>query len=133
MKGLSSRQDGGEPVDAGPRYVIEGILLGKTPSGSLTVRPEGHRLWIFWLKGLNDLCPEQAGHSHLGDLHKKIHTDAPKEGYPRGKVVNSNSRLQSGTDIFQPVRQGVGQFQVRRCAGFMHVIAANADAVELRH
>src|SRR5882757_3297049 len=99
MKRLGSPQDCSESLDAGPRYVIKGILLGQTPSRCLAMSPQGHRFGIFWLERLNDLCPEQARCPHLGNLHKKIHADPPKEGYPWSKVINCNSRFQSGPDI----------------------------------
>jgi hypothetical protein len=38
-----------------------------------------------------------------------------------------------GADVFQPVGQRVAQFQIGGRAGFLHVIAGNRDAVELRH
>src|SRR5258706_9918048 len=133
MKGLGSAQGSGKPLDAGPRYVIEGVLLCQTPSGSLTMGSQGHRLWIFRLERLNDPGPQEERRSHLGNLHKKIHTDSPKKRYSWSKVINGNSRFQSGPDIFQPVGKGVCQFKVCRCTGFVHVIAADADAVELRH
>ena len=41
--------------------------------------------------------------------------------------------LDAGAQVFQPVGQRVSQLDVGRGAGFLHVVAADADAVELRH
>ena len=38
-----------------------------------------------------------------------------------------------GAGILDAVGQRIGQLQVRRRAGFLHVIAGNRDRIELRH
>ena len=49
------------------------------------------------------------------------------------KASTFETGVQAGADIFQTVGQCIGEFQIGGGAGFLHVVAADADAVELGH
>ncbi len=51
----------------------------------------------------------------------------------RREAVDIQARADAGAQVFQAVGQGVGKLQIGRGTGFLHVIAADADAVEFRH
>ena len=62
-----------------------------------------------------------------------IHADGPKEGKPRGKVVDVQTCFHTGTQVFPAIGQGVGQFQIGGRASFLHVVATDGNGVELGH
>ena len=62
-----------------------------------------------------------------------VHADAPEEGDARRKVVDVQAGLHAGAQIFEAVGQRVGQFEIGGRSRLLHVVAADADAVELRH
>ena len=77
--------------------------------------------------------PQQPGRPEHGDFHEEIHAHAEEKGQPRGKVVDVQTGFQGGAHILQPVGQGKGQSAARVGAGFHHMVAADADSVELGH
>ena len=87
--------------------------------------------------GLNSssmqLRPQQAGGAHLGDLHEVVHADRPEEGEPRRERVDVEADADAGAHVLDAVGQRVGELEVGRRAGLLHVIAGDGDGVELRH
>jgi len=94
---------------------------------------QGQRLGILGIEGIDDLGPQHSGAPELGDLHEVVHPFGPEERKAGRKDVDIDAGFDAGPRVFQSVRQGVSHFQIGSCAGFMHVIAGNADAVELGH
>ena len=82
---------------------------------------------------LDELRPEQARGAHLGDLHEEVHADRPEERQPRRERVDVEAGRDAGAHVFDAVGQRVGELEVGRRAGFLHVIAGDRDGVELRH
>ena len=97
------------------------------------MRAQRHRLRVLRIEALDDLGPQHARGAQLGDLHEVVHADRPEEAEARREVVDVQPRSDAGADVFQAVRQRVAQFDVRGRARFLHVVAADRDAVELRH
>ena len=97
------------------------------------MRAQRHGFRILRIELLDELGPQHARGAHLGDLHEVVHADAPEEGDARREAVDIQAGANAGAQVFEAVGQRVGQFQVGGRAGFLHVIAADADAVELRH
>ncbi len=62
-----------------------------------------------------------------------LHPNAPEEAQAGGEIIDVQSGRDPGSYVGQPVGQGVGQFHLRRGARLVHVVAADADAVEARH
>ena len=62
-----------------------------------------------------------------------VHTNAPEKRNARRKVVHVETRLHSGAQVLQTVRQRVSEFDIRGGSGFLHMVSAHTDAVELRH
>ena len=125
---------GRQRLDAGAGDVVEHVLGGEAPAAGLAVRAQRERLGI--LRGelaLDELGPKQAGGAHLGDLHEVVHADGPEERQPRRERVDVEARRDAGARILHAVGQRVGELQVRRRSGFLHVIAGDGDGVELRH
>ena len=123
----------GQRLDAGARHVVEDVLRRQAPARGLRVRAQRHRFRILRMEALDDLGPQHARRAHLGDLHEVVHADAPEEAEARREGVDIEARLDAGADVFQAVGQRVAEFDVGGRAGFLHVVAADRDAVELRH
>ena len=90
-------------------------------------------LGLLRAEALHDAAPQQARGAHLGDLQVEVHADRPEEGQPAGKVIHLQALGQGGLHVFLAVGQGKGQLQGLRGTGLLHVVAADADRVELRH
>ncbi len=97
------------------------------------MRAQRQAAGILGMERLHELGPEQAGGPQLGDLHEEVHTDAEEETDPRSESVDVEPHPHAGPHVLQAVRQGVGKFQVSGRPGFLHVVAAHRDRVELGH
>ena len=114
-------------------HVVERILRGERPTGRLAVGTQSHRLVVGAAHLLDDLRPEHASRAHLRDFHEVVLADSPEEGQTLRKGVDLQAGLDTGADILEAVGQRVAELDVRRSAGFLHMVAGNRDAVELRH
>ncbi len=102
-----------------------------------------HPLVCEWVRSASDLSdfgeksltggPEQARRPHLGHLHEEVHPDRPEERQARRELVDVEPRRHPGADILDAVGQRVGEFEVLRRSGLLHVVAGDRDRVELRH
>ena len=120
-------------LHAGARDIVERILRRKRPARCLTVRTECHGLRVLRTKRLDDFCPENACSAHLCDFHKVILADCPEEREPLGKVIDLQPCLDARTDVLKTVGKRIAKLDICRCARFLHMVAGNRDAVELRH
>ena len=91
------------------------------------------RLGVLRLERLHDLPPQQARGAHLGDFEIEVHADRPEEAQASGELVHVQPLGQRGFHVFLAVGQREGEFQRLVGAGFLHVVAGDADRVELRH
>src|SRR3546814_11345579 len=66
------------------------------------------------------------------DLHEKSHADSEEERKTTGELAYIKSRRHSVAHIFGTIRTGEGQFLHLCRTGFLHMIARDGDAVELR-
>ena len=131
---LGAAVRGGQRLDGGARDVVEHVLGGEAPAAGLAVRAQGERLGVLGRElALDELGPQQAGGAHLGDLHEVVHADRPEERQPRRERVDVEAGRHAGAHVLDAVGQRVGELQVRRRAGLLHVIAGDGDGVELRH
>ena len=85
------------------------------------------------MKALDDLGPQYARRAHLGDLHEVVHADAPEEAEARREAVDIQAGRDARADVLEAVGQRVAQLDIGGGAGFLHVVAADRNAVELRH
>ncbi len=113
--------------------IVERILLGKRPSRCLGVCTQCERFWVLWIELLDNLCPKHTRRTHLCHLHKIVHADSPEERKARGKGVNVDTGVDSGTQIFQAVSKRVSQLNIAGCASLLHMVARNGYRVELGH
>ena len=119
---------------AGARDVVEHVLRGEAPAAGLAVRAQRQRLGVLGRElALDELRPQQAGGAHLGDLHEVVHADRPEERQPRRERIDVEAGRHARAHVLDAVGQRVGELQVRRRAGLLHVIAGDGDGVELRH
>ena len=95
--------------------------------------PQHFRSGILWLELIDDTGPEQTGCPQFGNLHVKVHADAPEERQAWCKVIDLQPCGQRSADIFLTICQRVSHFQGRVRAGLLDVIAGNGDGVELGH
>ena len=62
-----------------------------------------------------------------------VGSDGPEEGQARCESIDVQSGTHTGTEVLQTVGQGVSQFNVCRCTGFLHVVTGDGDRIELGH
>src|SRR3546814_12839464 len=77
--------------------------------------------------------PERTCSTQFRYLHEEIHADSEEERKTTGELVYIKSRSHSVAHIFGTIRNGEGQFLHLCRTGFLHMIARDGDAVELRH
>ena len=133
VKRLGVAQNGAHGLDAGTSHIVEGILLGERPSGSLAVRTQRQRFRVLGVELLHDPGPEHTGCTHLGDLHEIVHRDAPEERQTRSEGVDIHAGVHTCAEIFQTVGQRVCQLDVGGSAGLLHMVTGDRDGVELGH
>ena len=97
------------------------------------MRAQRERARIVRRELLHQLRPEQARGPHLGDFHEEVHADRPEERQPRREFVDRDAGGHAGAHIFDAVGERIGEFEILRRAGFLHVIAGNRDRIEFRH
>ena len=133
MQGLRAAMRRREGFDAGANHVVEHVLRRERPAARLAVRAQAHGFRVFGAEVLHELRPERAPCAHLGDFHEIVHADRPEEGEARRERIDVKARGLSGADILHAVGKRVGEFEIRRRARLLHVIAGDRDRVELRH
>ena len=97
------------------------------------MRAQGQGFRVLGVELLDELGPQHAGGAHFGHFHEVVLALGPEEGEARGEGVNVNAGLDPGAHVFQAVRKRVRHFQVRRGAGFLHVVAGDGNGVEFGH
>ena len=133
VQALRAAEDGRHGLDGGAHHVVVRVLLGQAPAAGLAVRAQHQALGVPGVEALHDAAPQQAGGAHLGDLQIEVHAHGPEERQAAGKGIHVHALGQGGLHVFLAVGQGEGHFQRLVGAGFLHVVAADADRVELRH
>ncbi len=133
MQRLGMSQHCCHSLNTGASHVVEGILFGKRPTGGLGVGTQSHRLGILRIKLLNNFGPKHTGCPHFGDFHKMVHANGPKERKAGSEAVDVHSGIYSGSEVFQSVGQGVGQFNIGSGTCFLHMIAGNRNGIEFGH
>ena len=133
MQRLGMSENCAHSLYAGTANVVERILLGERPSGSLAVRTERKRLGVLGIELLHDARPKHTGSTHLGDFHKVVHRNAPEERQTRCERIYVHACIYAGTEVFKTVGKSVGQLDVGSRAGLLHMIAGDGNRVELRH
>ncbi len=123
----------GHRLDAGADDVVEHVLGGQAPAAGLTVGAERQALWVLGIERLDDLRPQHARGAHLGDFHQDILADRPEERQARGEIIDFHAGRDAGPQVFETVGQRVAELEIGGGAGFLHVVAGDADAVEHRH
>ena len=98
------------------------------PEVWLCVRSESD--FGFCAPELLDQPPRATERAQLGHLHEEVHPDGPEEAQAAARTCRRRARPPSGPDVFDAVREGVGQLEVLRRPGLLHVIAGDRDRVE---
>ena len=91
------------------------------------MRSQAQRARVFRVERGQELGPEQPRRAHLGDFHEEVHADRPEERQPRGETIDVEAGFEPGAEIFDAVGERIGEFEVLRRAGFLHVIAGDRD------
>ena len=117
----------------GAHHVVEDVLRGQRPAGGLAMRAQRQRARVLRIELLHQLGPQQPRGAHLGDFHEEVHADRPEERQPRREAVDVEAGGEAGAHIFDAVGERIGELEVLRRAGFLHVIAGDRDRIELRH
>ena len=133
MQALGAAQHRGQRFQCRADDVVVRILFGEAPARGLDVGPQHGRFGVFRVEGLDQVVPQEAGSPQHGDLHEKVHAHAEEKAQPRGEGVDVQACGDGCADIFEPVGQGEGGLEHAVGAGLHHVVAADADRVELGH
>ena len=75
-------------LDRGAHHIVEDVLRGQRPAGSLAMRAQRQRARVLRIERLEQLRPQQPRGAHLGDFHEEVHADRPEERQPRRKAVD---------------------------------------------
>ncbi|MFK4537495.1 hypothetical protein ABIA00_005678 [Bradyrhizobium ottawaense] len=86
----------------------------------------------FGLNGFRSFAQSRRG-AQLGDFHEEVHADRPEERQPRREAVDIQARGKAGAQIFDAVGERIGELEVLRRAGLLHVIAGDRDRIVFRH
>ena len=97
------------------------------------MRAQRQRLRVLGPETPHQFGPKHARGAHLGDFHEHVLPLRPEERQARREGVDRNPRLHPRPHILDAIGQRVGHLQIGRGARFLHVVAGNADAVELGH
>ena len=107
MQGLGVAQCRGHSFHTGTGDVVERILFGEGPAGSLGVGTQCHGFRILGAEALQNLRPQYTGRTHLGNFHEVVLAHIPEEGQTFCEGVNLQARSFTGADVFHAVGQGV--------------------------
>ena len=113
--------------------IIERILFRQRPAGCLGMGTKCHGFRILRAKLFQNLCPENAGRSHLCDFHEIVLALVPEEGQTFSEGIDRKSRFFAAADVFHAVCQRITDFKVTGSAAFLDMVTGNGDTVELRH
>ena len=119
--------------DTGAGDVVEHVLGGERPSARLAVGAQRRRLGVLRVELGHQMRPQQTGGPELGDLHEEVHPDRPEEAETRRERIDVETGCDTGPHVLHTVGQRVGQFEIRRRSGLLHVVAGDRDRVEARH
>ena len=133
VQALRAAEHGSHGLDGGTHHVVVRVLLGQAPATGLAVGAQHQALRALGVKALHDATPQQASRAHLGDFQVEVHANRPEKTQAPGKFVHIHALGDGGLDIFLAISQRECQFQRLVGAGFLHVVAADTDRVELRH
>ncbi|MNE62127.1 hypothetical protein D3C80_1573920 [compost metagenome] len=97
------------------------------------MRTQSKRLFVFRVELRNQFCPKKPSCAHFSNFHEVIHPDGPKEAQTGRKGVHIHSGVDSCSQVFQTICQGVSQLDAGSCSGFLHVITRNGNRVESWH
>ena len=97
------------------------------------MRSQSHWFIGFWIELLDNFRPKQSSCPHFGNFHKMIHANSPKKRQARRKIVNAQTDCQTCLNVRYAVRQRVSEFDVRRAACLLNMVARNGNRVEFWH
>ena len=120
-------------LDGGAHHIVVDVLRGQRPARGLAMRAQAQRARVLRVELRQQLGPQQPRRAHLGDFHEEVHADRPEERQPRREAVDVETGGEPGAQIFDAVGQRIGELEVLRRAGFLHVIAGDRDRIVFRH
>ncbi len=123
----------GHRLDAGADDVVVDVLGREAPARGLAVCPQRLRLRVLRVELADEAGPDRAGRPHLGDLHEEVHADGPEEAEPGCERIDVQTCCLPGPQVLDTVGEGVGELEIGRRPGLLHVVARDRDRVEPRH
>ena len=119
-----------------PRYtyvhVVERVLFRKRPTGSLRVGTQRHGFRVFRTKAFHDFAHSKRAARILA-ISMKCSCQWPKRKTNEARMRRCRFRCSLRAQVVHTVGQCVGQLDVRRGTGFLHVVTGDGNGVELRH
>ena len=131
---LRAAEHGGHSLDGGADDVVERVLLGEARPRRLAMRPQHQRRLLLRREVLlHQRRPEESRGAELRDLHVEVHSDREEERQPPGELVDVEALRQRRAHVLEAIGDRERELEVARRAGFLHVVAADRDRVELGH
>ena len=134
MQRLRVAGGGRHRLDLRAHHVVPDILRGERPAGRLAMRAQRQRLLVLRL----GTCPTRSHQSRraariLATSMKKFMPIAQKND-SRGANASMSSPAASPARMYStPSAKRVGELEIGRRPGLLHVVAGDRDRVELRH
>ena len=97
------------------------------------MRAQHRGLRVLRRERLHDPPPQEARRTQLGDLEVEVHADAEEERQPAGELVDVHAAGERKTHVLAPVGERERELEHLVRARLLHVVAGDADRVELRH
>ena len=124
VEALRMTMRGGHRLDAGPDRIVHDVLGGQGPARGLRCQAED-----LGLLGENsDTSRSEVTGTQLATSMKKFMPTPQK--LIRGANASTSIPGPRPSDVLDAIRERVRQFDVRRRSGLLHVVLADADAVE---
>ena len=124
---------GGHGLHARAHHVVVDVGGGEAPPRGLAVGAQGQRAGVLRVEAGHQRRPQEPPGPQLGDLHEEVHADGPEEAEAGSEGVDVEAGGEPGPDVVHAVGDGVGQLEVGRRPGLLHVVAGDGDRVEAGH
>ena len=107
MQGLGMAQSSRHSFHTSTGDVVERILFGQRPAGSLAVSTQCHGFRVLSAEALKNLSPQNTSSTHFCNFHEVVFAHIPEEGQTFCECVYRQARSFTGTDIFHTIGQSV--------------------------
>ena len=97
------------------------------------MRAQHFRAVFLCSQTVHYIVPQRSRGAQLRNLHEEVHANAEEERQSACERINIEARCHRALCIFLAIGNGEGEFLHCGRASFMHMIAADRNAIEFRH